>query len=143
MRARGHGAAGDILAGMHGLRELRVIDFSTGIAGPYATKLLADAWAEVIKIEPPGGDPLRRWSATGGDLQGADWALFQFLHPAKRNTGRHQKMPRGEDAFLARVEHGDFTAVPQLRFQRRRIDASHFDIRHDGDGNTAAVAGQI
>ncbi len=85
MRARGHGAAGDILAGMHGLRELRVIDFSTGIAGPYATKLLADAWAEVIKIEPPGGDPLRRWSATGGDLQGADGALFQFLHPAKRS----------------------------------------------------------
>ena len=50
---------------LQGLENLRVIDFSDNIAGSYATKLLADAGAEVIKVEPPGGDPMRRWSAQG------------------------------------------------------------------------------
>lgn len=75
-----------ILAGMHALRELRALDFSTQIAGPYCTKLLADAGADVIKIEPDCGDPLRRWSATGADLGDADGALFRFLNASKRSV---------------------------------------------------------
>jgi len=69
---------------MNGLRDLRVIDFSTEIAGPYCTKLFADAGADVIKVEFPEGDPMRRWSATGADLQGEDGALFCFLNASKR-----------------------------------------------------------
>jgi crotonobetainyl-CoA:carnitine CoA-transferase CaiB-like acyl-CoA transferase len=71
---------------LHGLRDLRVIDLSTGIAGAYLTKLLADAGADVIKVEPREGDPLRRWSATGADLRGDDGALFQFLASSKRSV---------------------------------------------------------
>ena len=71
---------------MHGLRDIRVIDFSTEIAGPYCTKLFADAGADVIKVESADGDPLRRWSATGADLRGRDGALFQFLNASKRSV---------------------------------------------------------
>ena len=71
---------------MHGLRDLRIIDFSSSIAGPYATKLMADAGADVVKVEPADGDPLRRWSATGGDLGDRDGALFQFLNASKRSV---------------------------------------------------------
>ena len=71
---------------MRGLRDLRVVDFSTGVAGAYATKLFADAGSDVIKVEAPVGDPLRRWSATGADLRGEDGALFRFLHHSKRSV---------------------------------------------------------
>jgi crotonobetainyl-CoA:carnitine CoA-transferase CaiB-like acyl-CoA transferase len=45
------------------LSGLRVADLSAGIAGGYCTKVLADGGAEVIKLEPPAGDRVRRWSA--------------------------------------------------------------------------------
>ena len=71
---------------MQGLRDLRVVDFSNRIAGAYVTKLLADAYAEVIKVEPAEGDVLRRWTASGQDLQGRDGALFQFLNTSKKSV---------------------------------------------------------
>ena len=44
---------------------LRVVDLRRGIAGGYCSKLLTDLGADVVKLEPPDGDPLRRYSATG------------------------------------------------------------------------------
>jgi crotonobetainyl-CoA:carnitine CoA-transferase CaiB-like acyl-CoA transferase len=73
--------------GGYPLGGLRVLDLTTEIAGPYATKLLVDAGAEVVKLEPPGGDPLRRWTASGCSIAaGADGALFQFLNASKRSA---------------------------------------------------------
>ena len=71
---------------MQGLRHLRVVDFSNRISGAYATKLLADAYAEVIKIEPQSGDPLRSWTASDQKLEGRDGALFQFLNTSKKSV---------------------------------------------------------
>jgi len=58
------------------LTGVRVVDCSTDIAGPYCTKLLADGGADVVKVEPPSGDPMRSWG-TG--------ALFEFLNTSKRS----------------------------------------------------------
>jgi crotonobetainyl-CoA:carnitine CoA-transferase CaiB-like acyl-CoA transferase len=67
------------------LNGYTVADLSTGIAGAYCTKLLADGGADVIKVEPPKGDPLRHWSASGAAVDG-DGALFSFLAGAKHSV---------------------------------------------------------
>jgi len=56
------------------LGELRVLEIGGGVAAAYATKLLADLGADVCKVEPPDGDPLR------ADL------LFRFLNGGKRSA---------------------------------------------------------
>jgi crotonobetainyl-CoA:carnitine CoA-transferase CaiB-like acyl-CoA transferase len=69
------------------LNGYTVVDLSTGIAGAYCTKLLADGGAEVVKVEAPEGDPLRRWSASGtGIPPGEDGALFSFLACSKHSV---------------------------------------------------------
>jgi crotonobetainyl-CoA:carnitine CoA-transferase CaiB-like acyl-CoA transferase len=70
------------------LTDLQVVDCSSGIAGGYCAKLLGGAGADVIKVEPPAGDPLRRWTNQGywgGAPDGGDGALFQFLHFGHRS----------------------------------------------------------
>jgi crotonobetainyl-CoA:carnitine CoA-transferase CaiB-like acyl-CoA transferase len=64
-----------------------VVDLSTGIAGGYCTKLLADGGAQIVKVEPPEGDSLRSWSASGAGVDAeAGGALFSFLAGAKHSV---------------------------------------------------------
>jgi crotonobetainyl-CoA:carnitine CoA-transferase CaiB-like acyl-CoA transferase len=67
---------------------LRVVDVSAGIAGGYCSKLLTDLGADVIKIEPPDGDPLRGYSATDsvGKDGDPDGVLFRYLHTSQRSV---------------------------------------------------------
>lgn len=69
------------------LADLRVLELSDRIAGAYCGKLLRDAGATVIKVEPTSGDPLRHYTATGSDLPpGADGPLFGYLNAGKRSV---------------------------------------------------------
>jgi len=68
------------------LADLRVLDL-TGEIGAYCTKLLADLGADVIRIEPPGGDPLRNIGPFWHDEQAADRSLYFFnLNTNKRSV---------------------------------------------------------
>jgi crotonobetainyl-CoA:carnitine CoA-transferase CaiB-like acyl-CoA transferase len=86
---------------------LNVLDLSSEIAGPYATKLLADAGASVWKIEGPAGDPLRRWSASGARPASEDGALFQFLNAGKRSVVLDLDDPRGRERLLELARGAD------------------------------------
>ena len=97
-----------------------VVDLSTGIAGAYCTKLLADGGADVIKVEPPEGDPLRRWSASGARIQpGSDGALFSFLAGAKHSVVADPDV--GDDVELVNGLLAAADAVVwSARFESRR-----------------------
>jgi crotonobetainyl-CoA:carnitine CoA-transferase CaiB-like acyl-CoA transferase len=69
-----------------GLAGIRVLDFSSQIAGPYCSKVLIDGGAEVLKVETPEGDSMRRWSASGAELGGRDSALFTYLNAGKQSV---------------------------------------------------------
>jgi crotonobetainyl-CoA:carnitine CoA-transferase CaiB-like acyl-CoA transferase len=68
------------------LHGVRIVELGGEIAAGYATKLLADLGADVIKVEPPTGDPLRAWGPFPGDVvDGERSGLFRALNAGKRS----------------------------------------------------------
>src|SRR5271165_3016342 len=72
------------------LSGLRVLDLSIWRPGPYATSLLVALGADVLKIEPPGGDPMRSYAG-----------LFDAVNAGKRSMVLDLK--REDDAARARA----------------------------------------
>ncbi|HYM14178.1 MAG TPA: CoA transferase [Dehalococcoidia bacterium] len=79
------------------LSGLRVVDCSQGIAGPYATKLLADSGADVLKVEPPHGDYSRRLGPFPGDRPDPEASgLYLHLNTSKRGMTLDVSVPSGQ-----------------------------------------------
>ena len=88
------------------LAGIRVVEVGSGIAPAYCGKLLADQGADVVKVEPPAGDPLRRWRASDPDRQHPGTsALFRYLNTSKRSV----TAPDGPPAEL--LAHADVVVV--------------------------------
>lgn len=81
---------------------LRVIDLSQIYNGPYATYLMALAGAEVIKVEPPSGEPLRKRAVVGGA-----GLPFAMLNGAKRSITLDLKSEEGKQALLELADNAD------------------------------------
>src|SRR2546428_12484324 len=73
----------------------RVLDLSWGIAGPIATMLLAEQGADVIKVEPPGGDPFR------------SLAGYPVWNRSKRSVVLNLHEEDGKAGFLRLLETAD------------------------------------
>ena len=64
------------------LEDLRVLDLSRVLAGPFAGRMLADLGADVVKVEPPDGDLTRLWGAVIGGIPG----YYHQQNVGKRNV---------------------------------------------------------
>ncbi len=82
---------------------LRVLDLSQGIAGPYCAALLAQQGADVVKVEPPGGDWIR--NAGGGRDGMTSLAIVGNL--GKRSIVVDAQQPAGRDLLLRLAARAD------------------------------------
>jgi benzylsuccinate CoA-transferase BbsE subunit len=90
------------------LRDIRVVDLTHYLAGPYCTKLLADFGAEVVKVEPPGGEPGRWLWPFKDDIPGPERSgTFAYLNTNKRSLVLNLKRGDAREALLRLVERAD------------------------------------
>lgn len=108
------------------LAGVRVLDLSRLLPGPYATLVLADLGAEVVKLEDPrGGDYLRHLPPLAGDASGA----FQVLNRNKRSLALDLKAPGGAAALLRLARAFDVLVESFRPGVLERLGAGHAALR--------------
>ena len=86
------------------LAGLKVLELGQLIAGPFATKLLGEFGADVIKIEPPGtGDPLRKWRI----IEDGTSLWWHVQSRTKRSVSLDLRAPQGQDLVRRLVHEAD------------------------------------
>ena len=85
------------------LEGLKVVDLSVFLPGPYMTLMMADHGAEVVKVEPPGGDPGRE---IGPEI-GGETVFFRAMNRGKKSIVLDLKSENGKRALDALVADAD------------------------------------
>ena len=85
------------------LKGIRVIDLSQAYSGPFAAMQLADHGADVIKIEPPGGEQTRKW----GPLYNNYSAYNAYFNRNKRGMTLDLKTEEGKEVLARLVKDAD------------------------------------
>jgi alpha-methylacyl-CoA racemase len=117
------------------LAGIRVLDLSQYVPGPYAARLLGDLGAEVVKIEPPGGEPMRR-RLGAVDSDGVSPA-YKVMNGGKTVVELDLKAPEGKARFEALIRSADAMVesyrpgvLDRLGFTRDRLDAINPGLVH-------------
>ena len=115
------------------LDGIRVIDASRVLAGPFATMLLADLGADVIKIEPPDGDETRTWGPPWwGDPTDRRSAYFASVNRNKRSVVLDLRTDGGQVALHRLLETADLLVHNYRPATARRLglEADALRARH-------------
>jgi crotonobetainyl-CoA:carnitine CoA-transferase CaiB-like acyl-CoA transferase len=108
------------------LDGVRILDLTTVVMGPYATQILADFGADVIKLEPPEGDVMRHNAPMRSRGMGH---IFMNANRNKRSVVIDLKQAAGRDACLAIAKHAD-VLVYNIRPQAMaRLKLAYDDVR--------------
>ncbi len=111
------------------LAGIKVLEFSEHGFVPSAVAVLADWGADVVKIERPGGDPMRRVISDGlmPDADGFDY-LFELVNRNKRGIALDVTVPDGRAVFERLVHWADVYVTNQLPRVRRKLHTEPDDL---------------
>jgi crotonobetainyl-CoA:carnitine CoA-transferase CaiB-like acyl-CoA transferase len=114
------------------LDDVTVLDLSHALAGPFASTMLGDFGASVIKVEPPDvGDISRAW---GPPFYGSEPSYFVNLHRNKKSVEIDLKHPEGKELFFRLMERSD-VVLENYRvgtLEKLGIDYARARARHPG-----------
>ena len=114
------------------LSDVRVVDISQGIAGPYATKLLADSGALVTKVEPPAGDYSRRLGPFPGDLPDPEKSgLYLHLNTSKRSVTLDVSVTSGQVVLKKMLANADVFVCGEKASTLQARGLSYDDLKSD------------
>lgn len=82
------------------LHDIRILDLTRGLSGSLATKYLANYGAEVVKVEPPKGDPTRRYAP----IRNGESLYFRYLSAGKKSVLLDYAQPEGAAVMLALID---------------------------------------
>jgi crotonobetainyl-CoA:carnitine CoA-transferase CaiB-like acyl-CoA transferase len=99
------------MTGLRPLEGIRVVDVTSSLAGPTASQLLAALGADVVKVEPLGGDHARAW---GPPFWQGEGAMFLASNAGKRSLAVELSEPRGLEVLLRLADRAD-VLVQSLR----------------------------
>jgi crotonobetainyl-CoA:carnitine CoA-transferase CaiB-like acyl-CoA transferase len=109
------------------LAPVRVLDLTTSIAGPYATQLLSDFGAEVIKVERPGsGDDTRAW---GPPFLHEQSLWYLSVNRNKRSVTLDYSTPEGLDALHRLVARCDVVVLNLVPRVQRKLHVDYASLR--------------
>ncbi len=108
------------------LQGVRVCDVAQNLAGPFCTQILADLGAEVVKVEPPGGDLGRAW---GPPFWGGDSTLFLSANRGKRSIVLDLKSQSGMEALRRLVAVSDVFVQASRPRAAERLGIDYSSIR--------------
>ena len=90
------------------LADVRVVDLTQALAGPFCTMLLADLGADVIKVEPPRGDMTRGMPPLPANREGCDYGgYFSSINRNKRSIVLDLQQDGDRDVLLRLVDRAD------------------------------------
>lgn len=113
------------------LDGVRIVDLSTVLMGPYATQILADYGADVIKVEPPAGDMMRH---AGPMKHAAMGPIFLQANRNKRSVVLDLKHAAGRSALLQLISGADVFVTNTRPAAMRRLSLGYEDLAGDRPG---------
>ena len=108
------------------LHGLKVLDLTSVVLGPYATQILGDYGADVVKVEPLDGDLMR---ANGVSRTPGMSSIFLSINRNKRSIALDLKAKEGRDIFLALAERSDIVLHNMRQPAVERLDISYEAVR--------------
>jgi crotonobetainyl-CoA:carnitine CoA-transferase CaiB-like acyl-CoA transferase len=107
------------------LSGIRIVDLTAVLMGPYATQILGDMGADVIKVEAPGGDIARQIGPMRNPGMGP---VYMNANRSKRSLALNLKSPEGRDVLLRLAEKADVFVYNMRPSAMARLGLTYEDI---------------